>query len=197
MTKIMTDGIVLSIDANQLTTLKMADGEGARQMLASLWGADMVDLSHYQAIFYDSQLSELTEDDSFVTLSFMSHGYIADTNAPIAASEARKQIEIDLEIINREAQWSEEESKDYYNQVLNRTLNRLFLTRYGHLLLNYSLSEAAIKAARPLRYYQNKFDEIEKAMTIASGYRYQDIDTDNDKPSRSKLINLILSSEIF
>lgn len=222
MIEIKTDDLALVVNENQLKTLQIQEGEGARQMLAALWGTDLVDLSHYLAIFYDKSLTQLTEDDSFITLSFSLHGYVVDAEERIDAAEAQKQIEIDLEIINRESQWTKEESiyfdkwwpkptmdvgkkmlefgvslKDFNQQVFNRTLNRIFLTRYGHMLLNYSLSEAAASSTNPLLDYQNKLDEIVMALTISEGFRYSDVDEDNDIPSRSRLINLILSSEIF
>lgn len=222
MIEITTDELVLYVDETYLQTLQIRSGEEARKTLASIWGADVADLLHYQAIFFDKSLPQLTEADSFVSLSSVQHGYIADIEEKINNSEARKQIEIDLEIINRESQWSAEDSiyfddwwpapnvdidrktlefgvslKDFYQQVFNRTLNRLFLTRYGHFSLNYSLSENAIKQAQPLSYYQEKLDEITVSLSILEGYRYEDVDEDNDIPSRSRLINLILSSEIF
>lgn len=222
MIDITTDELVLHLDDTQLQTLQVRIGDDARQLLATIWGADTTDLSHYHAIFFDKSLPQLTGTDSFISLSSTQHGYIADIEETINSDEAQKQIEIDLEIINREAQWTAEESiyfdawwpkptldtntqilefgvslKDFYQQVFNRTLNRLFLTRYGHFSLNYSLSEAAIKQAQPLPYYQEKLDEITASLTIVDGYRYQDVDEENDIPSRSRLINLILSSEIF
>lgn len=222
MIDINAKDIALVIDEEKLKTLQVRVGEQARELLATLWQADSEDLLHYQAIFFDKSLKSLTENDSFVTLSFNSHGYVVDVDEHINLVEAQKQIEIDLEIINRESQWNDTEAiyfggwwpkptmdvknrilefgvslKDFHQQVFNRTLNRLFLTRYGHLLLNYSLSEISIANTHPLSYYQEKLNEISATMTIAEGYRYEDIDEDSDMPSRSRLINLILSSEIF
>ncbi len=222
MMQIVIESLQLSIDAEKLTSLRMLTGRFARQALAEVWGANTEDLAHYQAIFFDKSLKKLSDTDSFISLSFTAHGYVADASESIDIDEAQKQIEIDLEIINRESQWSAEESiyfdqwwpkpsidnekkylefgvslKDYQQKVFNRTLNRLILTRYGHLLLNYSLSEVDTASDKPLSYYQGKLDEIVNVMHIDKGFRYQDVDEDNDMPSRSRLINLILSSEIF
>lgn len=222
MLQINTDQLVLEIDLTKITSLRVQDNMAARQALATVWGANIEDLSHYYAVYFDKQLNQLGDTDSFISLSFVSHGYIINAEESIEVTDAQKQIEIDLEIINREAQWSAEESiyfdrwwpqpgmnqqtktlefgvslKDFHQKVFNRTLNRLILTRYGHILLNYSLSEADIFADKPLSYYQNNLDEVINALTVVKGYRYQDIDEDNDLPSRSRLINLILSSEIF
>lgn len=222
MINIETDNLVLDIDQSKIASLRVLNSSEARRALADIWGASIDDLSHYYALFFDKQLETLGGTDSFITLSFASHGYVADADEHIDIAEAQKQIEIDLEIINRESQWSAEESiyfdrwwpepkmdkqskvmefgvslKDFHQKVFNRTLNRLILTRYGHILLNYSLSEADILANKPLSYYQQKLSEVTAALTVKESYRYQDVNEDSDLPSRSRLINLILSSEIF
>lgn len=222
MMQISTNNLVLDIDSDKLTSLRVLNTAEARQALSDVWGADIDELSHYFALYYDTHIKQFSDTDSFISLSFIDHGYIADAEEVIDIGEAQKQIEIDLEIINRESQWSAEESiyfdrwwpkpkmdtqakvmefgvslKDFHQKVFNRTLNRLILTRYGHVLLNYSLSEADILAAKPLTYFQGKLDEVAESLQINSSYRYQDVDEDNDMPSRSRLINLILSSEIF
>lgn len=222
MIKIQADKLSLTIDERKLTTLRVKSKNEARALLANIWDAEPSDLSHYYAIFFDKKDKSLSDEQSFITLSFSHHGYIMDSKERIDTVEAKKQIEIDLEIINRESQWGAEGSiyfdqwwpepkffaennmlefgvslRDYHKKVFNRTLNRLILTRYGHLMLNYSLSENDISIAHPLSYYQKKLDEVLAAITIAPGYRYQDVNDETDNPSRSRMINLILSSEIF
>ncbi len=222
MIQITTNDLSLSIDNSRLTTLNVYDSQQARLALADIWKVDTEDLMQYQALFFDKSINQLDDKQSFITLSSSSHGYVADADEFIDAAEAKTQIEIDLEIINRESQWSAEDSiyfdtwwpapimdsenhilefgvslKDYHQKVFNRTLNRIILTRYGHLSLNYSLAESDVDNAQSLPYYRQKLDEIIDAITISEGYRYQDVDEDNDMPSRSRLINLILSSEIF
>lgn len=222
MIQIEAPNLMLDINVAKLSTLRALGKNKTRETLAEVWGASLADLSHYYALFVDKKINKLSDTDSFVSLSFISHGYVADAEENIDIDEAQKQIEIDLEIINRESQWSAEESiyfgrwwpkprmdveknvlefgvslKDFHQKAFNRTLNRLILTRYGHILLNYSLSEADIQADKPLVHYQQKLDEVAASLVVGKGYRYQDVDEDSDLPSRSRLINLILSSEIF
>ncbi|MGY0398766.1 MAG: DUF2167 domain-containing protein [Ostreibacterium sp.] len=171
---------------------------------------------------YNKGVNNLSDKDSFITLSFSANGYIIETNDDINISEARKQIEIDLEIINRESQWGKTDSiyfdqwwpapivdkekhtiefgvslKDFHERVFNRTINRIILTRHGHITINYSLSEKDIAENKSLSDYQKKLDEVTNSLSIAKGYRYQDVDEENDLPSKSRMINLLLSSEIF
>ncbi len=187
-----------------------------------MWHTNSEDLSYYLALFSNKAIKQLNDDSSFITLSFSAHGYVIETGSAIDIAEAKKQIEIDLEIINRESQWSAEESiyfddwwpkpyfdvkthtlefgvvlKDFHQRVINRTLNRLILTRYGHIAINYSLSEQEINSGRSVSDYQQHFDEIVSALTIAPNDRYEAINEDSDRPSKSGLINLILSAEIF
>ncbi len=222
MIQITANNLALVIDNDRLSTLNVYNSAETRRRLAAIWSVDEQDVAQYQALFFDKALGQLGDKDSFVTLSFIAHGYVADAGERIDANEAKTQIEIDLEIINRESQWNAQDSiyfdkwwpaptmdvenkvlefgvslKDFNQKVFNRTLNRIFLTRYGHILLNYSLSERAIAEGLPVTHYQKKLDEISNALMIVEGYRYQDVDEDNDMPSRSRLINLILSSEIF
>lgn len=222
MKNIITEQLQLSIDEQLLTTLNMLTERAAREQLATIWGAELGDLSHYYALFFNQNIQTVSDKDSFITLSFSSHGYVLEPTEHIDITEAEKQIAIDLEIINRESQWGEEESiyfdqwwpkphynsekqvlefgvslKDYHQKVFNRTLNRLLLTRFGHILINYSLSEQDIADDKPLSAYQTKLDEVEKALNITESFRYQDVNEDTDSPSKSRMINLILSSEIF
>ncbi len=222
MTKLVTDKLTLSINEEQLSTLHVVVEQAARRELARLWHTDSGDLSHYLALFSDKKIKQLNDDSSFITLSFSAHGYVIETGSSIDIGEAKKQIEIDLEIINRESQWSAKESiyfddwwpkpyfdvkthtlefgvalKDFHQRVINRTLNRLILTRYGHIAINYSLSEQEINSGRPISDYQKCFDEIVSVLTIAPDDRYEAINEDSDRPSKSGLVNLILSAEIF
>ncbi len=222
MMKINTNTLSLNIDEDKLEHLKVYTTDKARNTLASLWGADMEDLQHYYAIFMRKDINELTNDESFITLSAIQHGYLKNPDENIDIDEIKSQINVDLDIINREFHWNKEESiyfeswwpkpymdiqnkeltfgvslMNYDKRVYNRTLNRLFLTRYGHFSLNYSLSESEIAKALPLEHYTKNLDIISSAIDIPQGYRYQDIDKENDMPSRSRLINLILSAEIF
>ncbi len=222
MIKLVTEKLTLSIDEGQLNTLHVIVEQAARRELARLWHTDSEDLSHYLALFNDKAIKQLNDDSSFITLSFSAHGYVIENDSAINTAEAKKQIEIDLEIINRESQWSAEESiyfdawwpkphfdakkhtlefgvvlKDFHQRVINRTLNRLILTRYGHIAINYSLSEQEINSGRSVSDYQQRFDEIVSVLTIAPDDRYEAINEDSDRPSKSGLINLILSAEIF
>lgn len=222
MIELMNDPLTITLDGKKLATLKSLDGAAARQALSKVWDTDVEDLQHYLAVIFDKSSKVLSDEVSFMTLSYANHGYIIAANETIDVASARKQIEIDLEIINRESQWTKEESiyfdqwwpipqvnkmthtmefgvslKDYHQKVFNRTINRIILTRYGHLLINYSLSEADIAAKRPLDYYQKRLDEATKAIQVAQGGRYIDVDEDTDRPSKSRMINLLLSSEIF
>lgn len=222
MTEIIRDKLQVDINPKKLSSLKLQAGDDAVQLLSDIWSTEAGDLPHYLAVFYDKNVKQLSDNDSFITLSFSNHGYIIEANENIDIAEARKQIEIDLEIINRESQWGEEGSiyfdqwwpapvvdktkdtmefgvslKDFHNKAFNRTINRIILTRHGHLALNYSLSEKDIADNQPFSYFQKKLDEVTAAMTIGEGYRYQDVNEDIDMPSRSRMINLLLSSEIF
>lgn len=219
---IKTDKLQLAIDKHKLKNLQVQSENKARALLANIWDTEVEDLSNYYAVFFDKKSKSLSYKQSFVTVSFSQHGYIMDSKEFINVADAQKQIEIDLEIINREAQWELKDSiyfdhwwpkpqffqeknmlefgvslKDFNKKVFNRTLNRLILTRYGHLMINYSLSESDIKLARDLSYYQKNLDEVLAAITIKPGYRYQDVNEETDSPSRSRMINLVLSSEIF
>lgn len=218
---ISVDDLTLNIDPSRLKNLQVQTAETARKTLSDIWGSPVDELGHYLAIFFDKKAKTLQEGQSFISLSFMSHGYVTEIDKPLNHNEAKKQIEIDLEIINRESQWKPEESIYFANwwpvphfdkkshvlefgvalkdhrQIFNRTLNRILLTRYGHLLLNYSLSEQDIASDLSLTFCQSRLDEVQSVISVASGFRYEDIDVENDRPSRSKLINLILSSEIF
>lgn len=221
MIQIKNDSFVIDFDEEKLANLQFYIDAEARERLASIWDTDAEDLSHYYLLLGEKGLPIVSDNQSFMTISLWDHGYVDSTGA-IDLSEVQKQIEIDLEIINRESQWGPEESiyfdqwwpkpvvdikrhtldfgvslKDFHQKVFNRTLNRIILTRYGHILLNYSLSEADIFGNKALSYYEGRFDEVMNAMSIQAGYRYEDINEDTDMPSRSKMINLILSSEIF
>lgn len=213
---------MIDINHKALSSLDVLGETDTRVRLSKIWDTEPADLSHYLAVFYNKGKKDFSDNDSFLTLSFAETGYIVDSHESIDLAEAKKQIEIDLEIINRESQWSKEESiyfdrwwprptldkskhtlefgislKDFYGKVFNRTINRIVLTRFGYLSINYSLSEQDIYADKPLSYYQKKLDEVFAAILISEGYRYQDIDEENDMPSRSRMINLVLSSEIF
>lgn len=222
MIQLKNDSFVIDIDETKLTSLQFFANASAREKLANIWDADLEDLSHYYALLGDKEMPLVSDNQSFMTLSLWEHGYIVDTKENIDLSEIQRQIEIDLEIINRESQWTAEESiyfgewwpkptynkgnyqldfgvslKDFHQKAFNRTVNRILLTRYGHILINYSLSENDINANKPLAYFRQKLDELTQAMHLHSGYRYNDINEDTDMPSRSRMINLILSSEIF
>lgn len=222
MKTLVTEKLTLSFDETQLGNLNALFEKQARVALAKMWHTEVEDLLHYLALFTNKKIATLDDNSSFITLSFNAHGYVLDPELPISIGEAQKQIEIDLEIINRESQWSAEDSiyfsewwpkpsfdpqthtlefgvalRDFYKRVINRTINRVILTRYGHISLNYSLSEADTNAARPLSYYQKQFDDVVKALTISPEYSYDAVNEDSDTPSKSRLINLILSSEIF
>lgn len=222
MIELRREKLVVDIDVARLASLHILTDSAAQTSLSQIWDTDQSDLLHYFSVLYDKSLDELSDKDSFITLSFAESGYIIDANEPIDVEEAKKQIEIDLEIINRESQWGKEDSiyfdqwwpvpkydkqrqmlefgvslKDFHQKVFNRTVNRIVLTRYGYVSINYSLSERDILDDKPLSHYQKKLDEVSAAMTIKEGYRFQDVDEDNDFPSKSRMINLLLSSEIF
>lgn len=222
MINIQTDKLSLTIDNHKLKTLRVESNDEARALLANIWDTETSDLINYYAVFFNKQARTLGDEQSFITLSFSPHGYVMDSQEQIDIAEAQKQIEIDLEIINREAQWGAEDSiyfdewwpkphfsaeqqmlefgislKDFHKKVFNRTLNRLILTRYGHIMINYSLSENDLNIGHPLSYYQKRLDEVLAAINIKSGYRYSDVNEDEDFPSKSRMINLVLSSEIF
>lgn len=222
MIKLISPKLALTIDEKKLSTLAVFVDEAARAQLVTLWDAEQSDLSHYLALFVNPSVKSLSDQDSFISLSFSGNGYILDSNETIDLAEAQKQIEIDLEIISRESQWNKEESiyfdqwwpkpqmnpdshimefgvslKDYQQNVFNRTINRILLTRFGYLSINYSLSEADVSSNKPLSEYQKKLDEVVSVINIDKGYRFIDIDEDNDMPSKSRMINLLLSSEIF
>ncbi len=222
MIELKRKNLVLNIDDKKLATLRMLTGSAAQARLAELWDTEQADVSHYMAVFYNKGLEQLSETDSFITMSFSKVGYILDANERIDLAEAKKKIEIDLEILNRESQWGKKDSmyfdqwwptpvydiksnvlefgvslKDFHQRVFNRTVNRIKLTRFGYLSVNYSMSEKDILEDKPLSYYRNKLDEICNVVTVKPGYRFQDVDKDNDTPSQSRMINLLLSSEIF
>lgn len=222
MIQLKNDNFVIDIDETKLTSLQFFANADAREKLANIWDTDATDLMHYYVLLGDKNTPLVSDNQSFMTVSLWEHGYVMDSAEDVNLAEVQKQIEIDLEIINRESQWSAEESiyfgawwpkptldkdkhildfgvtlKDFHQKPFNKTLNRIILTRYGHILMNYSLSEEDINANRPLSYFQEKFDEATRAMTIQKGYRYADVNEDTDSPSKSRMINLILSSEIF
>ncbi|PIE45250.1 MAG: hypothetical protein CSA45_03645 [Gammaproteobacteria bacterium] len=222
MIELSRENVVVLIDEKRLDSFDVLVGRDARLQLAGLWETELTDLVHYLALFVDKDSDGLSETSSFLTLSSAQHGYILDVDDRIDKLQAQKQIETDLEIINRESQWSEKESiyfggwwpepsfdranntlefgvflRDFKNNIINRTMNRIVLTRYGHLLINYSLSEAEISQGKPLSYYQTQLNEVGQAVTVGKGSRYQDVDENKDVPSRSRMINLLLSSEIF
>lgn len=222
MIELANDKLVIRINNKALSALAVLSNGTARTKLSKIWDTEPADLAHYLAVFYPKGNKDFSDKNSFITLSFADSGYIIDSNEPIDVNEAKKQIEIDLEIINRESQWSKEESiyfdrwwpaptvdknkhllefgvslKDFHGKVFNRTVNRIILTRFGYLSINYSLSEKDILDDKPLSYFQKNLDEIVAALSIEEGYRFQDVDENNDMPSRSRMINLLLSSEIF
>ncbi len=222
MIELINDKLVIRIDDKKLSTLSVISDSAARGKLAKIWDTEKEDLSHYLAVFYDKNNERFVDGDSFITLSFSDNGYILDSEERIDVHEAKKQIEIDLEIINRESQWDKEDSiyfdnwwpaptfdkskhllefgvslKDFHGKVFNRTLNRIILTRFGYVSINYSLSEKDILDAKPLSHFQKKLDEVVNSLDIEAGYRFDDVDENNDMPSRSRMINLLLSSEIF
>ncbi|MBS9777443.1 MAG: DUF2167 domain-containing protein [Gammaproteobacteria bacterium] len=222
MIEIKKQKIALSIDEKKLKSLSALTDTAAQLYLSKLWDTHNTELLHYMAVFYNKDIRELSEKDSFITISFLENGYMIDTQEPIDIVEAQKQIEIDLEIINRESQWGKEDSiyfdqwwpqpkfnsssnilefgvslKDFNQNVFNRTVNRIKLTRFGYISINYSLSEKDIFEKKPLSYYQERLDEVCSAINVKTGYRFKDVDEDNDLPSRSRMINLLLSSEIF
>ncbi len=222
MIELINDKLVIRIDEKAFSSLAVINDSFARARLSKIWDTDQADLAHYLAVFYDKGNQDFSDSNSFMTLSFNDNGYIIDSNELIDVAEARKQIEIDLEIINRESQWNKEESiyfdrwwpkptidmqkhllefgvslKDFHGKVFNRTVNHIILTRFGYVSINYSLSEQDILEDKPLSYFQGKLDEVVAALDIETGYRFEDIDEDNDMPSRSRMINLLLSSEIF
>ena len=222
MIELKTDKLVISIDTKKLTSLSMLSAEAAKNQLAKIWDTNQTDLNHYLILLHDNTIEQVSDKDSFITVSFLKNGYILDSHEVIDVDEAKKQIEIDLEIINRESQWSKEDSiyfdqwwptpvidkknhtmefgislKGFYQKVFNRTLNRIQLARYGYLSINYSLSERDILENKALSHYQKKLDEVLVAITIKKGFRFQDFDENIDIPSKSRLINLLLSAEIF
>lgn len=222
MIQLKNDNFIIDIDESKLTTLQLFANADARGKLANIWDTAPEDLMHYYMLLGDKDVPLVSDNQSFMTVSLWEHGYVTDSAEQVDLSEIQKQIEIDLEIINRESQWSAEESiyfggwwpqptldkdrhildfgvslKDFHQKPFNRTLNRIILTRYGHILMNYSLSEEDINANKPQSYFQQRFDEAMATMAIHPGYRYEDVNEDTDMPSKSRMINLILSSEIF
>ncbi len=222
MIELINDKLVIRIDEKALSSLAVLSDSMARARLSKIWDTEQADLAHYLAVFYDKGNKDFSDSNSFITLSFNDNGYIVDSNEHIDIAEARRQIEIDLEIINRESQWNKEESiyfdrwwpkptmdtqkhllefgvslKDFHSKVFNRTVNRIVLTRFGYISINYSLSEQDILEDKPLSYFQKNLDEVVAALDIEAGYRFDDVDENNDMPSRSRMINLLLSSEIF
>lgn len=222
MIQLKNDNFVIDVDESKLTTLQLFANEEARNKLATIWDTEADDLSHYYALLGDKEQPLVSDNQTFMTVSLWEHGYVLDSAESVNLTEIQQQIEIDLEIINRESQWSAEESiyfggwwpkptldkqnhvldfgvslKDFHQKAFNRTINRIILTRYGHILMNFSLSENDINANTPQSYFQEKFDEVTQAMGIQPGYRYEDVNEDTDMPSKSRMMNLILSSEIF
>ncbi len=222
MIKLELSTLVADLNEKKLPSLKVLDNAAARAALATIWGADAEDLVNFFAVVYDKSVRKISDNNSFIALSFSNHGYVLRPDDPVSIADAEKQIEIDLEILNRESQWGREEAiyfsgwwpephydkasktlefgislKDFFGNTINRTINRLILTRYGHVLMNYSLSENDILEKKPLEQFTQKLDEIQAALTIEKGYRYEDVVEELDKPSRSRMINLLLSSEIF
>ncbi len=222
MVKLKLKTFVAELDETKLSTLKILDNASARAALAMIWGASAEDLVRFFAVVYDKKIKEISDDNSFIALSFSNHGFVLEPDEPVNIEEAEKQIEIDLEIINRESQWHRENSiyfagwwpkphyntdtktlefgvalRDFSGNIINRTINRLILTRYGHILMNYSLSEDDVLKNEPLETFTRKLDELQGALIVEQGYRYEDIMRALDKPSRSRMINLLLSSEIF
>lgn len=222
MIKLELEPLVVALDETRLESSKVLGNAAARAALSSIWGTSAEDLVHFFAVVYDKAVGEISDHDSFIALSFSRHGFVLNPSEPVNVEEAQKQIGIDLEIINRESQWGKEDSiyfsewwpkphyntdtrtlefgialKDFFGNTINRTINRLVLTRYGHILINYSLAEKDILSKKPLSEFIAKLDELQAAVVIEEGYRYEDIIEETDTPSRSRMINLLLSSEIF
>ncbi len=222
MIKIEQKKLKLTINEKQLKTLTVATNAAAHGMLAKIWGEDPEYLTNFLAIYYDSKIKELDDNSSFITLTYNDSGYIIDPREVINISEARKQIDIDLEIINRESGWSDTESiyfsdwwpapdynmntftlefgvslRDNDKNIINKTLNRIILTRYGYLEINYSLSSKEVKLNKDISIYQEILNEITASLKVEDEFRFQDINEDIDYPSKSKMLNLVLSAEIF
>jgi len=223
MIEINLKHVGLIIDDNKLSSMSVLTNKEARTLLAKIWTEDDLDsLLHFMAVFYDKNTQEITNDLSFITLAFKEHGYIKNTNIKIDKQEVETQYKIDLDIINREADWDNEDAivfkewwpephmnnhekiiefgvvlSDVSGNVINKTINRILLTRFGHLELNYSLSEKEIKQNNDVSFYQKKLDEVLSNLSIIKPYSYNNINYEIDRPSRISINNLILSAELF
>lgn len=222
MIAIQAKNIDIELDESKLARFRYLDKDKATQTLAELWDVEVSDVSRFLGLFVPKNTRSIDEETSFVTLAFNDHGYVVNPDEVIDVAEAKKQIDIDLEIINRESQWDDSEAivfkswwpaptynsdkktltfgvvlGDKMGNTINRTMNRLILSRYGHIELNYSLAVSELDNDKPIEDYLADIDNIEKALSILAPYRYDDIDEDNDYPSKSRPINLVLSAEIF
>ncbi len=222
MIKIEQEKLNLTIDDTKLKTLTVATKSAAQNILAKVWGEDIEYLSNFIAIYYNDKIKELDDDSSFITISHTATGYIANPTEIIDIEEARKQIDIDLEIINRESGWKDSDSiffgdwwpKPNYNTnnntlefgaflqdnkktVINKTINRIVLTRFGYLEINFSLSNKEVDLKKDISKYQKILDEVVNSIEIESGFTFKDVNEDIDSPSKSKMLNLVLSAEIF
>lgn len=222
MIAIQANNIDIELDPSKLNRFRYLDKDEAAETLAKLWDVEVGDVSRFLGIFVTKNTRNIDEDTSFITLAFSDHGYVVNPDEAVDAGEAKKQIDIDLEIINRESQWDENEAivfkswwpKPTYNSqartltfgvvlgdkagnTINRTMNRLILSRYGHIELNYSLAASELDSDKPVEDYIADLDSIERSLSILAPYRYADIDENNDYPSKSRPINLVLSAEIF
>lgn len=221
MIPIKDNNIDIELDPKKLGQFQFIDKEVTGKALAELWDVEVSDVSRFLGAFIANKKS-IDESASFITLAFNDHGYVANPEEPIDAGEAKKQIDIDLEIINRESQWEDSDAivfkawwpkptldkekntltfgvilGDKAGNTINKTMNRLILTRYGHIELNYSLAENEIDSVKSVDDYLADIITVSDAIHVLAPYRYLDIDEDNDYPSKSRPINLVLSAEIF
>jgi|GEM_PF-4916563 len=222
MITINNQHVKLSIDENKLSGLSVIGPLETKKTLFRLWDIDAEYLPNYYALFFNKAIQNLSASDAFITLAFKHHGYLLNTTKPIDIQQAKKQIETDLLIINQESNLSKATSiyfdkwwpkphfdhktakldfgvalKTHNGQSSSHTINRIILLRYGHLTINYSLSKQAIQQQPDVKPYLALLNEITQAIAIDKGYRFSDIDREKDQASNYKIINLLLSSEIF
>ncbi len=102
--------IALDLDPKKIKGFRFLDKKEATETLARLWDVDVTDVSQFMGLFVPAKTKTIDENTSFITLAFNDHGYVAEPGEKIDIDEAQKQIEIDLEIINRESQWDDSEA---------------------------------------------------------------------------------------
>lgn len=214
--------IAFDIDESKLPQLVVRAEDDARDALANVWDEEREYLVNFLAVFYPDNGVALSEQGFFVTLAFVKHGYIAQDATDLSVAEIKQQMIDDLDVLNREAGWTQAEKiffeqfwpepsydadsrqldfglmlRDNNNVTINKTINRFVLTRYGHLELNVSIQDVEMQKNLPLSHYLDLLNRISSAIQISAPFRYEDIDYDNDTPSKSALVHLALSAEKF